>query len=74
MDWLHIAGTIYVIGAVICAFIAFGAVAHETTSHGQDILIGSGCLLVLFWPIVLVWAAIVGIGLLISVLRQGDRW
>ena len=74
MDWLHLAGGIYVIGSVIFAFIAFGAVAHETTAHGQEILMGMGCLLVLFWPLVLIWSAFdaiaMGIGALVRVSRR----
>ena len=62
MDWLSAAIGIYVIGSVILAVVMMGAVASETTAHGQEILIGMGCLLVLFWPIALIWASIVAIG------------
>lgn len=53
---------LYIAGAVVCVFITTAAMRRETTAHGQDIILGMGCLLVILWPLALAWAAIVGVG------------
>lgn len=53
--------SIYAIGFILCAVWLGGMISSEPTAHGQSILIGYGCLLLIAWPLVLVWCAIVGV-------------
>lgn len=44
---------LYIAGAVLCIFIVAVALKKETTQHGQEIILGMGCLLVFLWPLAL---------------------
>ncbi len=61
MSWeMYLA--IYVTGAVVCILLTSYALKQEETQHGQSIILGMGCLIVLLWPLALAWGVIVGVG------------
>ena len=62
MTLLTIAATLYVIGLVFFLFMLFAAAAHEPTAHGQSIIFTIGLLLVLGWPLTLLWCLILEVG------------
>lgn len=54
---------IYALGFVAMVILLIVTTANEPTAHGQSILLGYGCLLVILWPLALAWCALIWIGL-----------
>lgn len=49
---------IYIVVLVILLFVVGGIALSETTSHGQSIIIPTGCALAIFWPVAMTYLAI----------------
>lgn len=62
MTWWQLTLAIYAAGSVVLYVFCEIASRHEDTWHGRITLGQLGCLLALFWPGMLVWLVIVGIG------------
>ncbi|MBB3858889.1 hypothetical protein GGQ88_000129 [Novosphingobium hassiacum] len=58
---IELLGSVYLLGLVVCLVTAGRMAAHEPTSHGQSIIIPLGCAFAFFWPIALVYFALVGL-------------
>jgi hypothetical protein len=50
--------SIYLIGLGIVWLYAWHAISSEPTAHGQSILMPMGCLVGLFWPLVVAYLII----------------
>lgn|GEM_PF-1258943 len=54
----------YLIGVFVVAYLGWGAISREPTSHGQAVLLPIGCVIVIFWPLALVW--VLGVGIIVA--------
>ena len=61
MMFLAAMGAIYGIGCVFFFLVLLRVTTSEPTAHGQEIILGIGLVLVVCWPLALVWALGVGI-------------
>ncbi len=55
-------GLMWVIPALIIIVWGWSIAGHETTAHGQEIIISWALLIGIFWPLFLIWVLLVAIG------------